>query len=166
MRSGGPDPPARNHALGQPRREDDQQDQPVDRPHRSVEGQQAELLREWNGNLVTNYRFAEGRVKGLNLGGNVQYRGSAVIGSLVNPTTGLPDFANPLKGAGYTIVGVHARYERRIFRKYDWHVSLHVRNLLNEDRLIEKSASATDGAILIYDQLEPQAWLLSTGVRF
>ena len=132
----------------------------------AVEGQQAELLREWNGNLVTNYRFAEGRVKGLNLGGNVQYRGSAVIGSLVNPTTGLPDFANPLKGAGYTIVGVHARYERRIFRKYDWHVSLHMRNLLNEDRLIEKSASATDGAILIYDQLEPQAWLLSTGVRF
>jgi hypothetical protein len=107
------------------------------------EGQQAELLREWNGNLVTNYRFSTGRAKGINLGGNIQYRGSAVIGSLVNPTTNLPDFANPLKGTGYTIVGVHVRYERRVFGKYDWNVSLHVRNLLDEDRLIEKSASAT-----------------------
>jgi outer membrane receptor protein involved in Fe transport len=132
----------------------------------AVEGQQAELLREWNGNLVTNYRFSTGRAKGINLGGNIQYRGSAVIGSLVNPTTNLPDFANPLKGTGYTIVGVHVRYERRVFGKYDWNVSLHVRNLLDEDRLIEKSASATDGAILIYDQLEPRTWLLSTGVKF
>jgi hypothetical protein len=63
-------------------------------------------------------------------------------------------------------VGVHVRYERRVFGKYDWNVSLHVRNLLDEDRLIEKSASATDGAILIYDQLEPRTWLLSTGVKF
>jgi outer membrane receptor for ferric coprogen and ferric-rhodotorulic acid len=132
----------------------------------AVEGRQAEVLREWNGSLVTNYRFAEGRAKGLNLGGNLQHRGSAVIGALVDPVTNIPNFANPLKGTGYTIVGLHARYERRLFGKYDWHVSLHVRNLLNEDRLVEKSASATDGAILIYDQLEPRAWLLSTGVRF
>lgn len=132
----------------------------------AVEGRQAEVLREWNGNVVTNYRFAQGRLRGLAVGGNVQYRGPAVIGALIDPVTNIPNFANPIEGRAFTLVGAHVRYERKLFQRYEWHVALHVRNLFDDDRLIEKSASATDGAILVYDVQEPRSWMLSTGVKF
>ncbi len=132
----------------------------------AVDGRQAEELRTWNGNFVTNYRLAEGRFKGLSVGGNVQYRGPSIIGVLVDPVTNIPDFAHPIEGTAFTLVGAHIRYERRLFRRYDWQVGLHIRNLFNDYPLIEKSASATDGAVLSHQQLEPRSWMLSTSVRF
>jgi len=132
----------------------------------AVEGRQAEELREWNGNLVTSYRITESRLKGLSFGGNVQYRGPAVIGVLVDPATNLPDFGNPIKSSAYTIVGAHIRYGRRLFGRYDWQLGLHIRNLLDDYPLIAKDASATDGAILSRQQLEPRSWMVSTSVKF
>jgi outer membrane receptor protein involved in Fe transport len=132
----------------------------------AVEGRQADVLREWNGSLLTNYRFSEGRLKGASLGGNVFYRGPSVIGAIIDPVTNLPNFAAPIRGNGYTLVGLHARYERRFFGRYAWHAALHVRNLLDETRLIEKTASSTDGAVLLLERQEPRTWMLSTGVAF
>lgn len=132
----------------------------------AVEGRQAEVLREWTGNLVTNYRISAGSLKGLSFGGNVQYRGPSVIGAIVNPTTNIPDFAHPIRGTAYTLLAAHVRYERRIFGRYDWELSLHVRNLLDDYPLISRFASATDGAVLTYQQLEPRTWMLSSSVRF
>jgi hypothetical protein len=132
----------------------------------SQEGSRAAVLREWNGSILTNYRFAEGRLKGFSLGGNVLHRGPSIIGARVDPVTNLPDFAAPLKGNGYTLLGLHVRYERRLFRRYAWQASLHVRNVLDENRLIEKDRSSADGAVLSYDRQEPRSWTLSSSVAF
>lgn len=132
----------------------------------AVEGRQAEELREWNGSLVTSYRLSDGWLKGLSFGGNIQYRGSAIIGVLVDPATNLPDFSRPIKSPAYTLLGVHLRYERRLFKRYDWQLGLHVRNVLDDHALIAKNASATDGAILGSQQLQPRTWMLSSTFKF
>ncbi len=132
----------------------------------AVEGRQSEELREWNANLVTNYRLGEGRFAGLSFGGNFQYRGPSVIGAIIDPVTSIPDFANPIEGRSYTLVGLHLRYDRRIFDRYDLRVGLHLRNVFNDGPLIEKTASSADGAVLTWQQIEPRSWLLSTSVRF
>ena len=53
-----------------------------------------------------------------------------------------------------------------MYQRYESPFALQVRNIFDENRLIEKSASATDGAILVYDVQEPRSWMLSTGVKF
>lgn len=132
----------------------------------AVEGRQAEELREWNANLVTSYRIPEGRFKGLAFGGNVQYRGSSIIGAIVNPVTNIPDFAHPIKGPAYTILGAHLRYEHRVSQRFTLEFALNARNLLDDYPLIAKSASSSDGATIVYQQLEPRTFMFSTTVRF
>ncbi len=132
----------------------------------AVEGRQAEELREWNANFVTSYRVPDGRFKGLAFGGNVQYRGSSFIGAIVDPVTNIPDFAHPIKGPAYTIVGAHVRYDFRIAQRYNVEFGLNVRNLLDDYPYIAKSASSTDGAVIVYQQLEPRTVMFTTTVRF
>src|SRR5690606_24227363 len=47
---------------------------------KSQEGQIETNIRPWNGNLFTAYRFSEGTLKGLTIGGGANYRGDAILG--------------------------------------------------------------------------------------
>lgn len=132
----------------------------------AAEGRRAEALREYNVNVLTNYRFDDGRLKGFSIGGNLQYRGPAVIGARVDPITNVPDHSNPIMGNSYTLVGLHLRYERRLMDRYNWQIGLHIRNLFDVGPFIEKTASAVDGSITGREIQEPRNWMLTTGLEF
>ncbi len=106
-----------------------------------VEGASAPEIRTWRYNVVTNYDFTRGVVKGLNVGGGVRYQSGNTIGY---PPLGDPkdpaalafDLAHPYKGPSETNVDAWIGYSRELTHKIKWHIQLNATNLFKHDALI------------------------------
>lgn len=113
----------------------------------SNEGNTAFNLRKWNGSLVTNYRFNEGRFKGGSVGGAVLYRGDAVVGYPI--AGGIPQFNQPFTEKGYYIVNLNFGYEHRLNRDRTLFTRLTLQNALDWDGQLvvtQRSATSVPGA--------------------
>ena len=99
-------------------------------------------LAEWRVNLVTNYQFRQGFLKGVSIGGNVRWTDERAVGYPQIPDgTGntIADINNPYFGPDQTIVGANVRYNRKLDlfgKSVNWTTSLFVANLLKDDDLI------------------------------
>ena len=100
-------------------------------------------IREWRWNLITNYAFDSGKLRGFNVGGAVRWQDEIGIGRPVinHPEFGfIPDLANPIFGPSETQVDGWIGWEKDLglILGQDTHlrVQLNIRNLLNEDDLI------------------------------
>ena len=108
---------------------------------RLQEGTNVPELREWRANLITNYDFTEGRLRGISVGSGVRWQDTIVIG--YKPLPGATasevsfDIANPYRGPAETNVDLWIGYGRKqVFRNVDWRVQLNIRNLFQGDDLI------------------------------
>jgi hypothetical protein len=91
-----------------------------------TEGKLIDSSRPYSGNVVVNYRFTEGRLKGLALTAGVNSRGHRVIGyhTVTN---------EPIMDGDYTQVNASIAYSRPLRfrdRKIEWSVTLTGTNLL------------------------------------
>jgi outer membrane receptor protein involved in Fe transport len=132
--------------------------------------------REWRANAFTNYRFTEGVVKGLNVGGGVRWFGPAVVGyvqkpfpTAADPNGTVDDVTNALAGPETMFVDFLAGYGGRtkIFggKAIGWRVQLNVRNLFEPDGR-EPIRTRNDGLILQYARVEPRQIILNTSFTF
>lgn len=132
--------------------------------------------REWRGSFFTNYRFREGVLKGLNVGGGLRWTEASQIGFAQKafPTAGDPnglidDVTKPIYGNSQTFVDVLAGYGGRakIFggKSIGWRVQLNVRNLF-EPNSIEPIRVRRDTAILQWGRVEPRQVILNTSFTF
>ena len=132
--------------------------------------------REWRGSVFSNYRFSEGRLKGLNLGGGARWTEASMIGFVQKPfpTAGDPnglvdDVTKPIHGKDQLFVDVLAGYggRMRIFGggTIGWRVQLNIRNLLEPEQ-IEPIRVRNDGAILHWGRVEPRTVILNTSFTF
>ncbi len=129
--------------------------------------------REWRASLFTNYRVAEGRLKGCNVGGGVRWlEKPGSTGYYQRPfpdgTTG-DDVTRPIPGFAQTAVDLLAGYggKTKYFggRQLGWRVQLNVRNLLDAHD-IEPIRSNHSGVGLQWGRVEPRQILLSTSFTF
>lgn len=103
------------------------------------EGSANNEVREWSGNVVTNYSFQQGRLKGFSVGGAVRFQSSGAIGYplmdyAVSPgvVMKVPDVKNPWMGKDTWNVDLNAGYTRRIMNKrVSWTCRLHLKNVNN-----------------------------------
>jgi hypothetical protein len=91
-----------------------------------TEGKLIDSARPYNGNLLVNYRFTDGRLKGLALTAGINGRGRRVIGyhTLTN---------EPVMDGDYTQVNASIAYTRPLRfrdRKVEWSVTLAGTNIL------------------------------------
>ena len=105
-------------------------------------------LVETTANLFTDYRFAEGWLRGVRLGGGCNYRGREIIGyrgadTIVNPTnTRLavddPNASpvDPVYRKPYTLAIASLGYERRLGRSLRLSLDLKVEDLFNVDPVL------------------------------
>lgn len=132
--------------------------------------------REWRANMFTNYRFDEGIIKGLSLGGGVRWFGPAIVGYIqkpfptaADPNGTVDDVTRALKGPETMFVDFLARYGRRtkIFgsKTIGWNVQLNVRNLFEPDD-VEPIRTRNDGARLQWARVEPRQIILTTTFTF
>jgi outer membrane receptor protein involved in Fe transport len=124
---------------------------------RLEEGQTRRQLREWNGGLFTNYSFRsrDSWLRGLGLGGGVQYQGAHPIGydAARNNVAVLSD--------DFFLLNLVASYETRLWKKRT-KFQLNIDNVLKEDDMIE--IDGTPDLVYRYRLQKPRTWSLSMRV--
>ena len=91
-------------------------------------------VREYRVNVLGNYTFTEGRLKGVKIGGAFRWQDKAAAGypMTVDPTYGLPvkDVFNPYFDDTNKFVDFWIGYKRKLStRDIDWSIQLNIRNL-------------------------------------
>jgi outer membrane receptor protein involved in Fe transport len=95
---------------------------------------------KWSWNAVTNYRFNEGRFKGVSAGASMRWTDNRAIGyALTTDADGndITDLDSPFFGPDNLNVGVHAAFGKKIFNdSVDWRIQLNVQNLMGDSSLV------------------------------
>lgn len=132
------------------------------------EGSPSAELRKWRWNLVTNYSFTSGFLKGVGLGGATRIQDKGVIGYPYynHPTMGpAPDIANAYYARGEHNFDAWISYGRRFGKKINWKGQLNVKNIGVGNELIAIGAQP-DGSIHSWRIPEPQRWTLTNTFTF
>lgn len=134
------------------------------------EGTNVPELREWRFNVVTNYDFHEGRLRGLNVGGGLRWQDEVVIGypPIASTTAGQANFdlSKPFFGPAETNVDLWVGYGRRkVWRNVDWRIQLNVRNAFAGNELIPITTQP-DGTPAGYRIAPYQTWTVSNTFKF
>lgn len=129
-------------------------------------------LRRWNFKLITNYRFVNGPLKGLNVGGGYRWASKPILGYGVSQTTdatGAPvwimDVKKPLYGTIDEHVDAWIGYQRKLRGNLTWRIQLNVRNVGERPRLSPVSVEP-DGTWAQERILMGETYELTTKIAF
>lgn len=134
----------------------------------SQDGSPTNELRRWHWNVVTNYRFTEGRLRGWNAGAAARWQDKVAIGFpvIVDPVAGpIPDVKHPYYGSTEINYDGWVGYSRKLWNRYNWSVQVNLKNIGRGDELVKVNAQP-DGTINAWRIAEPQKWTLSSTVSF
>jgi hypothetical protein len=136
----------------------------------AIDGRATDTARSGRANLITNYRFSEGRLRGFNLGGAARWRAAPIIGYPTRPGIGtLPeiDLDRPYYGDTELFFDAMLGYRGRFkaFGGVGYRVQLNVRNVLNERDLIPVSATTT-GEVVRRATVEPRLFVMTLALEF
>lgn len=133
------------------------------------EGSAASELRKWRFNLVTNYSFSHGYLKGVGVGGGYRWQDKVVIGYPVVPGANGQasfDLSKPYYGPAESAVDLWLGYERKLTEKISWRIQLNVYNVGKKNGLIPISVEP-DGHTWAAARISPvQEWMLSNTFSF
>ena len=136
---------------------------------RLAEGTATPELRKWRFNLVTNYDFKSGFLKGVNVGLGYRWQDKIAIGYPVIPTadpnTAVYDFEHPYYGPSEDAVDFWIGYGRKLTDKIDWHIQLNVRDAFKGNKLIPLTTQP-DGSIAAWRIAPAQTWTLTNTFKF
>lgn len=128
-------------------------------------------IRRWRFNAISTYRFGEGRLRGVRLGGALRWEDRVGIGyhSAVVDINGTPvetvDVNKPFWGPDTTTVDAWVGYSRKLGGRYNWSVQLNVRNLFGTDELIPINIQP-DGGPAAFRIRYGATWALSQSLEF
>ncbi len=134
-----------------------------------LNGQPAPELVEWRANLLANYTFTDGALKGFGVGGAVRWESSSTIGFpyyFFENGTPVADIANGYKRDANERIDLWIRYRRPILKgKVDWSVQLNVGNAFSGDELIPVRANP-DGTFANFRIQQGRSWRVSNTFSF
>ncbi|MDO8542204.1 MAG: TonB-dependent receptor [Opitutaceae bacterium] len=135
-------------------------------------GSSVENQRQWRANIVSNYRFPAGRLRGWTVGGAVRYRSGAIIGYPLSSVTApdgqmvtVTDLDRPYRSNDEITWDALLRYEFKLADRLTCKLQLNVRNVF-EQNLRVRAAAYSDGGISRYFRQEPRSAMLETTVAF
>lgn len=100
------------------------------------EGRAQNEQKKWRLNLVTNYQFTDGRLRGFSVGGAVRWQDVYATGyPIISDPRGviLPDIAHPFFSEPEISYDLTFGYRRRILQNVNWTSQINIRNLQNWD---------------------------------
>jgi hypothetical protein len=114
----------------------------------AADGRASDTARGARANLITSYRFSEGRLRGVNIGGALRWRAAPTIGYGVTTSSGgatVLDLDQAYEGKEETYVDFLIGYRGRMraFGGFNYRVQLNIRNLLNANDPIPVGALTT-----------------------
>ncbi len=136
----------------------------------AADGRAAASARPARGNLISNFKFTEGRLKGVNVGGAVRWRSAPIIGYGTKlSATGSPllDLDRAYKGREELYCDVLLGYRGRMpaFGGFAYRLQLNVRNVLNENAPVPVAALTT-GYVAKTATIEPRVMVFTFAVDF
>ena len=136
----------------------------------AADGRATDTARGARANLITSYRFTEGRLRGFNIGGAVRWRAAPTIGYGVKTSASgskVLDLDRAFMGNEETYVDLLAGYRGRLkaFGGMGYRVQLNVRNLLNANDPIPVGALTT-GAVSRLATIDSRVYVITFGAEF
>jgi outer membrane receptor protein involved in Fe transport len=126
---------------------------------------------QWS--LRTNYRFAQGKLKGLSVGGGYRWQAGAVAGVLstkadaagIQRVIPVAD-RSAIRADAIALADLNIGYQRKIFRdRINWDVTLNINNVFdNKDKILTNIFA--DGRPRYYRWNEPRRIMVSSTFGF
>lgn len=142
---------------------------------RDLQGQSAQGQRKYRWSFLTSYKFTEGRLKGLGVGGNLRWEDKAVIGyygkaSGVNRYAGVPvmdyaDVTKPIFDSANYYTDIWISYVLPRWRNVQTKVQLNVSNVFESGGLRPVAANY-DGSYYSFRIMDPRQYTLTTTFEF
>ncbi|WED64395.1 TonB-dependent receptor plug domain-containing protein [Synoicihabitans lomoniglobus] len=132
------------------------------------EGSSVPELRTWRANLITNYDFDEGLLRGFNVGLGYRWQDDVVIGyPLMADGSGNTtyDLAHPYRGPTEANIDLWVGYSKTLSERIDWRVQFNIRNLGKGNELIPITTQP-DGTPAAWRIAPHQTWSLTNSFRF
>ncbi len=133
------------------------------------DGRKSQEQRTWRVNLITNYDFIEGPIKGFGVGGALRWQDEAAVGYpfLLNENDDqIPDVDNPFLGDDELNGDIWFSYERPIFDdKIDWRIQLNIRNAIRTSEDIPVFVNP-DGRLAVVRIPPEQTLFITNTFRF
>ena len=134
------------------------------------EGTNIPEMRPWRLNLITNYNFKEGILRGVNAGGSLRWQDKVGIGYPVyTDADGQDKFRidDPYWGPSESNVDLWLGYSRKILSdRFQWRIQLNIRNAFRDDDLIPITVQGHDGSSGAFRIPPPTAWTLTNTLEF
>ena len=129
----------------------------------------ASELRKWRYNIISNYSFTTGVLKGAGVGGAYRWQDKVVIGYPVfNDAKGFAayDLSKPYYGPTEAGMDLWASYEHKLTKKVRWKIQLNLRNAFEKNGLIPITVEP-DGQTWAGVRMKPvQEWSLTNTFSF
>ena len=138
-------------------------------------------LRKWRANVIVNYDFDRGLMKGINIGAGVRWQDKVIIGYtpryyvVVNgeavesdpwhATLSKFDLSKPYYGPSETNVDLWIGYSHRISKDLNWRTQINVRNVGKRDSLIPITTQP-DGTVAAWRIAPTMVWSLTNSIEF
>lgn len=136
---------------------------------KSQEGLNAPEIAPWRFNGITNYRFDQGLLKGVNIGGAYRWEQARILGyrfdQTLNGGLGALDVTKPWKGEADSHFDAWVGYSRKLNTKLNWRVQLNLRNVGEGKKLIPVVINP-DGAVAYSRIWDGMTWQLTNTIEF
>ena len=133
------------------------------------EGRPVSELRKWHFNLVNNYDFQTGPLKGLGIGGAVRWQDESIIGYYLRYDSQAASWVNnlddPIMADAETNVDLWISYNRKLSDKLSWHIQLNVRDVFANGDFIPTRANP-DGSVAQTRLPYSTSWSLTNSFSF
>lgn len=125
-------------------------------------------VRKWRWNLVSKYRFTEGALDGLEIGGAIRWQDKIQTGTEIEVVGGIPQpiLDRPFWGPSETNGDLFVRYTRPINDKIDWTLQLNARNLYRSNSDFIPIRTNPDGRNSFYRNPNPQDFTITNTFKF
>jgi outer membrane receptor protein involved in Fe transport len=135
----------------------------------AANGSPVQELRRWRANVVTNYDFRRGRLKGIGIGGAARWQDRVATGFPAKQNDAgawVYDVSHPYYGSALINYDAWIRYGRRILNdKIRWSLQLNVRDLFGSEDLIAVTAQP-NGQVASARIPQPNKWTLTSTFEF
>lgn len=145
---------------------------------KQLQGRSDDRAHKWRVNVLSNYHFTQGFLKGFSVGGAMRWRSSVAVGYYGkqnpfqpdDPTAFMPDLARPIYGPSEMFIDGWARYDRDVMvagKKFGYSVQVNVQNVFDHSPIIitgrNYDLAATPSG---YQKLDPRKITLSNTLKF
>jgi outer membrane receptor protein involved in Fe transport len=122
-------------------------------------------LAPWRANLVMNYSFDEGMLKGANIGLGYRWQDKRVLGYALNEDGDNLDVDKPYWSSTEDWLDLWAGYQRKLSDKITWRIQGNVRNL-GKSSYLSKLSVQPNGQPAMYKISEGTVWQITNTFSF